>query len=205
MISVIVITHPGYEQFLPKTLESIRKQGVEHEIIIEDNTRYTLAKACNNAIERSRGEYIIRVDSDDWIANSLLKAESEYLELHPELDCVWCDYWKSFDDHSEYYANPVLEHACGAMFRKSTWEKLGGYDESLHYQEAFEFWLNFQSMGLSAHRIEKPLYYYRQHNVSMSRNINEKLATRKRILEKYALDQRNPRGTEKTRLRTAIE
>ena len=183
--SVIVITHPGYENLLPKTLNSIRKQQVSHEIILEDNPKGTLAAACNKAISRSQSDYIIRIDSDDWVANSLLKTEYDYLESHPNIDCVWCDYWKSFDSHTEYMPNPVLEHACGAMFRKSVFDKLGGYDESLHYQEAFEFWLNFHSSGFKSARIEQPLYYYRQHDISMSRNVEEKLKTRGMILRRY--------------------
>ena len=184
-VSVVVITSPGYEMFLAKTLASLRKQQVSHEVILEDNPHRTLATACNRAIDRAEGEYIVRVDSDDWVANSLLSTEAKYLDLNPDIDCVWCDYWKSFDNHTEYMAQPLLEHACGAMFRKSVWENLGGYDESLHYQEAFEFWQHFHAEGLKAVRIEQPLYYYRQHATSMSRNVKEKMKTRQMILERY--------------------
>lgn len=190
LVSVIVITHPGYERFLPKTLESARKQQVPHEVILEDNPEGTLSAACNRAIQRSNGKYIIRVDSDDWIEKSLLFLEWQYLENHPEIDCVWCDYWKSFDTHTEYMANPTLEHACGAMFKRTVWEDLNGYDESLHYQEAFEFWLHFHSKGFKAARIEQPLYYYRQHDISMSRNVEEKLKTRQGIKKRYGIYNR---------------
>ena len=169
------------------------QQSNDFEIILEENTDRTLAKACNDAIARSHGEYIVRLDADDWIDPQLLYLEADYLDTSPQVDCVWCDYWKThpkkgegFETHYlEHSPQTDLEHACGAMYRKEVWELLDGYDQDLEFQESFDFWLRFKKAGFIAERIEQPLYYYRQHPGSMSTNTEERNRVRQEILEKH--------------------
>ena len=65
------------------------------------NKKDTLAAACNKAILKANGEYIVRLDADDYIHHSLIELEKNYLDSHPEIDCVWCDYWKTYEDRME--------------------------------------------------------------------------------------------------------
>jgi len=191
--SVIVITHPQYQKYERTALDSLRQQQGECEVILHENTTTTLATACNQAISKAGGEYIVRLDSDDFLDPQLVHLEAEYLDDHPDIHCVWCDYWKTyptegdgFEVHQlEYCPQTDLEHACGAMFRKEVWEKLGGYNESLERQEAFDFWLRFERMGFKAQHIAQPLYYYRQHAGSMSSNLERRNQARIDILCQY--------------------
>lgn len=194
LVSVIVITHEKYQSLLKTALKSLKAQSkTRFEIIVEENNDRTLAKACNDAIRRAKGDYIVRLDADDFIDGRLIEIESKYLDEHPEADAVWCDYWKThprkgqgFETHYlEFCPQTELEHACGAMFRRSAWSKLGGYDEGLRYQEAFDFWLRFHKAGFKSEHIAEPLYYYRQHPGSMSTNTAEKLKTRREIQERH--------------------
>jgi len=195
-VSVIVVTHPQYLPLLETALQSLRQQqSSDFEVIVEHNEDRTLSKACNDAISRSHGKYIVRIDADDWIDPQLLYLEANHLDSSPQVDCVWCDYWKTypqkgegFETHYlEYHQNQDLEHACGAMYRKEVWELLGGYDEDLKYQESFDFWLRFRKAGFISERIDQPLYYYRQHPGSMSTNVEERERTRQEILDKHDL------------------
>lgn len=179
---------------LPTALQSLSsQQSNDFEIILQENETETLAKACNDAITRSRGQYIVRLDADDWVDPQLLYLEANHLDSRPQIDCVWCDYWKThpqkgegFETHYlEYSPQEDLEHACGAMYRKEVWELLDGYDEDLNYQESFDFWLRFKKAGFIAERLDQPLYFYRQHPGSMSTNTEEREKTRQEILEKH--------------------
>jgi len=132
------------------------------------------------------------LDGDDWIDPQMLDLEEQYLDDHPEIDCVWCDYWKSYQQegefevyHLEHCPQNDLEHACGAMYRRSVWENLGGYDGSLERQEAFDFWLRFHKAGFKAEHIPYPLYYYRQHPNSMSTDVERRNQARIEILERH--------------------
>lgn len=176
-VSVIVVTHSAYEKYLKQTLRTLKG----HEVIVQTN-QGTLAQACNRAIERSTGEYLIRVDSDDWIEPNLIELELEYLEDN-KVDAVWCDYWKTYQTGETHYMehcpNLELEHACGVLYKRECWEQLGGYNETLKYQESYDFWIRFKKRFTSK-RLEAPLYYYRQHPDSMSTN-PQRLKVRKEI------------------------
>ena len=109
--------------------------------------------------------------TDDWVDQAILEKEFQFLDENPEIDCVWCDYIQAdtlvqgdgFETFLlSHLPQMTLEHACGAMFRKSVWEELGGYDEELDYQEAFDFWCRFHDEGYRAQRLEIPLYLYRR-------------------------------------------
>ena len=157
-----------------------------------------LSRACNIGISASHGDYIVRLDADDWLDAELLKAEAEHLDNSPHLDCVWCDYLTAQkrtegEDFEVFLLSHLpqenLEHACGAMFRKSVWEDLGGYDEDLEYQEAFDFWCRFEQHGYQAARIERPMYLYRRGHQSMSTN-PERDEVRKMLEDKYGVQEK---------------
>lgn len=190
-VSVIVVVHETYIPYLPTALSSLKSQSLRHEIIIIANgcsvdcagvvaiEPSSLSHACNVGIELATGDYIVRLDADDWIDSILLEQEAQILDDNPEIDCVWCDYIQAdtamIGDGFETFIlshlpQMSLEHACGAMFRKSVWEELGGYDEGLDYQEAFDFWCRFHDQGYKAQRLPVPMYLYRRGHASMSTN-----------------------------------
>jgi glycosyltransferase involved in cell wall biosynthesis len=198
-VSLIIVTHPKYGKYLPKALQSIRQQTSKDfetilvangwpDIVADVHCDGTLAHACNRGIEAAVGEYIVRIDSDDWIEPQLIEYELEEIQKR-QVDAVWCDYWRTTEHKGEGYSvhyldphpNRELEHACGVMFKRSCWEELGGYRENLKYQESFDFWGRFQDR-FRAERLPLPLYYYRKHD-SMSSNIIERNAVRARILK----------------------
>ena len=205
-VSVIVVSHDKYLPYLRTALDSLKSQ-VPHELILVLNgcsadvsadkvisiPPTTLATACNVGISEATGDYIVRLDADDWVDSDLLLKEQEYLDNNPHADCVWCDYVEALKSNEgedwevfllEVSPQHVLEHACGAMYRKTVWENLGGYDEDLEYQEAFDFWQRFHHAGYKAERIEVPMYLYRKGHGSMSTNpIRD--AVRKQLEEKY--------------------
>ena len=202
-LSVIIVVHQEYLKYLPKALSALTSQTLNdfETIIVANGCEYedaietfpcTLAEACNIGISQAQGEYIVRLDADDWLDQELLEVEYNYLEANPSLDAVWCDYIaareisksESHTTHSlSYHPNPNLEHACGVMFRRSAWEELDGYDEDLKYQESFDFWSRFNKK-YKAGRIQRPLYIYRRGHESMSAN-PERLEVRRRLEVKY--------------------
>ena len=72
---------------------------------------------------------------------------------------------------------------CSAFFRKSSWEKVRGYDINLIYGlEDWEFWISIiRKVSTNVYKIPEICFYYRVKNVSMIKNLN----TDKR---KFALD-----------------
>lgn len=201
-VSVVIVVHSDYLKYLNAALESLKQQA-QHELIIVCNGCYfdhpdsytipdsSLARACNYGIDRASGEYILRLDADDWIDSGLI--QTLYESFDDEIDCVYCDYLQAHEHLKteefetfilSYLNHEKLEHACGAMFRKSVWEELGGYDEDLEFQEAFDFWARFHENGYKAHHINRPLYLYRRGHNSMSTH-PKRDEVRAQLEEKY--------------------
>jgi len=200
-ISVIITAH-NYGKYLKQCIESALNQTFkDYEIIVvndgsTDNTAEILeefknrvkiinlpgiglAGACNRGVKASRGEYIIRLDADDYFDENILLIESTYLDKHPEVGLVYPDYYlvdesgrviehvrmlKVGEELRLLYRNPL---AAGAMFRRKCFDEIGGYTEKPGYTEDYDFWIKFISK-FKVKNINLPLMYYRRHRGSMS-------------------------------------
>jgi len=205
-VSVIVVAHEAYVEYLAECIHSIESQHYGNELIIVNNggsvvvdemieyasthrdaviirtDPQSLAAASNRGINASTGEYFMRVDADDSITpmtvGLLVRVAASY-----NCDAVHCDYFGG--DSVRHHEK--LEHACGVLIRRETFEALGGYDESLQYQEAFDLWCRFRRDGYVSKHLPLPLYFYRTGHESMSTNIEEREKVRKMLEEKYGV------------------
>ncbi len=217
-VAVIVTAH-NYGHFLRKCLNSILNQTFkDYELIVVDDastdetpqiieefkekfgnklkaTRTNgigLAAASNAGIELSDSDYVVRLDADDWFDENILLIESHYLDMHPETDMVYSDYYTTdangnIVEHYRYMrANDELKLldrsplASGAMYKKACWAELSGYNSELKHQEDFDYWIRFVNRFTVA-CVNLPLYYYRRHGTTMSSNTMAKLAARRKV------------------------
>ncbi|MBI4347584.1 MAG: glycosyltransferase [Elusimicrobia bacterium] len=219
-VSVVVTAH-NYAKHLDQAVRSVLGQTyTDFEVVVVDDgsTDHTaslldtyaddarvhvvrldgvgLAAAANRGIAASRGEYLIRLDADDYFDENILLVESHFLDTHPNVQMVFPDYYRV--DHR----GGILEHvrlpkvhdevtlldrsplAAGAMFRRWCFEALGGYDETLAYQEDYDFWIRFIDR-FNVYNVNLPLLYYRQHDRNMSRNFERRMEARRRVKEKF--------------------
>jgi CMP-N-acetylneuraminic acid synthetase len=221
-VSVIITAH-NYGKYLRQCLDSVLAQTYEdYEMVIvddgsTDNTAEILeeyqkkhktqikilrlpglglASACNRGVNLSEGEYLIRLDADDYFDENILLVEAAYLDTHPNVDLVFPDYYRVTED------GKIIEHvrllrveeeirllhrsplAAGAMFRRKCFEELGGYNEKLRFQEDYDFWLRFISR-YKVKNINLPLMYYRQHPFSMSRDFYGRMEARRYVKEEF--------------------
>jgi N-acylneuraminate cytidylyltransferase/CMP-N,N'-diacetyllegionaminic acid synthase len=70
------------------------------------------------------------------------------------------------------------------MYRRSAWEQIGGYNESLDYQEDYDFWIKFITK-FDVHNVNLPLMYYRQHGSSMSTNFSARMNARRDVKRSF--------------------
>ena len=63
---------------------------------------------------------------------------------------------------------------CSAMYRKSDWDQIGGYDETLTSGlEDWEFWIAILKNGGGVKCLEEVGFYYRIKNDSMVKELNQ--------------------------------
>ena len=193
-VSVIVATH-NREIYLGRAIRSLIDQSFpkdDFEILVvddgsTDNTgrilqsfgdwirvislpeQKGLPAACNTGISQALGRYTIRVDADDYVHEDLLRIEYLFLTLNREYDAIACDYYMVDDNErriGRFNAdeNPI---GCGIMFKKDNLVAIGLYDENFMILGDDDLRIRYLQ-NYNIHRIELPLYRYRQHESNMT-------------------------------------
>ncbi len=146
----------------------------------------------NNGIRRARGEYILCLDADDLIEPTMLSECAAALDANKNVGVAYtdrCDFNNDNpSDQKIYKAEPYNLHRlrtachiwCCSMFRKTAWEKVGGYRTNVRGMEDWDFWIACGAKGVYGHYIPKPLFDYRLHGESLftevKKNFQAKMA-----------------------------
>ena len=223
LVTVYVVNH-NYGHYLPQAMESLFSQTFKNfEILLIDDgstdgsqdivesyqehpnvfpvlqRNQGLTVTNNIALRLARGEYIMRLDADDYLDPNALTVMSSALDQNSDVGMVFPDYYE-VDERGEII-NLVRRHdfdkvtmldqpAHGActMIRRRMLQEVGGYDESYSCQDGYDLWIRF----IQRHQVKNinlPLFYYRQHGKSLTRNENRLLDTRNKILRKFNVSQ----------------
>lgn len=141
-----------------------------------------LSAARNNGIREAKGAYILPLDADDKIGPGYLEDAVRILDRHPAIGIVYCEAayfgirdgrW-SLPDYSpdRLLLNNVI--FCSALFRRSHWEEVGGYNVNMIYGwEDWDFWLTLIRVGAKVYRIPKVHFFYRIREASMVNAMDE--------------------------------
>lgn len=194
MVSVVV---PAYnmEQYIAETLDSILGSTYSNiEVIVVDDgskdatisivesyikrdNRVSLltqanagpSRARNNAIEHSRGEYILPVDADDIISPTFIASAVDAIEKDDSIKVVSCR-CEFFGLRSGEWALPDFtlkdlaldNRVCAtSLYRRADWEKAGGYSETIIAREDWAFWIAMLKDGGKVHKLPEVGLYYR--------------------------------------------
>lgn len=211
----------NYGRYLEEAVESVLKQNYDDwELIIiddgsTDNTQAVLAKykdtpkiriysqknqgltkSNNKAIKLSRGEYIMRLDADDYLDENAVLVMANVLDKKPDVSLVYPDYWIVSDEgellrlerrakiYDEDKLLDIPSHAACAMIRKSCLVELGGYNENIPRQDGYDLWLRLVQK-YQVYNVNLPLFYYRRHGASMSSHMDNLLRTRQQIKRSF--------------------
>lgn len=148
----------------------------------------------NIALRAARGKYIMRLDADDWLDQHALQVLSGVLERESNVGLVFPNYYMTDVEgrvlemvRRHDFENVTLHdqpaHGACTMARRDLLQEIGGYDESFRCQDGYDIWLRFIRHA-EVRNVDLPLFYYRQHGNSLTRNESRILETRARIIEK---------------------
>ncbi len=169
--------------------------------IVEQRNR-GLSVSNNIAIRLSNGRYIMRLDADDFLDENALLVMSHVLDTRPEIGLVYPDYYvvddagemielvrrKKIDVEVDLLDLPA--HGACTMIRRECLVELGGYDETITCQDGYELWLRFIESFKPAN-VNVPLFYYRQHEGSLTTDQRHILETRSRIKQNFVKNYRS--------------
>jgi len=166
-------------------------------LITQDNQGQSIAR--NNGIKKATGEYILNLDSDDYFEKSFCgRAVKKFLE-DSQIKIITC-HARRFDEKGEIdvfvprggnlenflFANAALG---SVMFKKTDWEKTGGYEEELPILgfEDWEFYIQLLKSGGYAYIIPEVLFNYQIRENSTTNRIKDlKFDKLKNIIFKHS-------------------
>jgi glycosyltransferase involved in cell wall biosynthesis len=182
-VSVVLPVWNG-ERYLKQTIESILAQRFsDFELIIVDDgstdgtphviksfdsdprircyrqPNMGLVAALNKGLELSRGEFIARIDADDFSMPERLALQTETLVKDPSVAVVGSAI-RIVDENGHLLrdvtypasANTRMANECAlahaaVMFRKDVIMRLGGYREAFRHAEDYDLWLRVSEIS----------------------------------------------------------
>lgn len=215
MKPVLSIIVPAFnvENYIEECITSILKQSFTNFelLLIDDGSTDNSGKICdeyalkdnrvrvfhganrgvsfsrNLGIANSKGELIMYVDGDDFIADSMCEKLVGAIE-ESDADIAFCDYQFALDDHVEpsksydwhqqgieglkEYIEDVWTTVWGNVHRKSLYDNDISSPEGVRYCEDFHLMVRLCSNARKVAKVAEPLYSYRQRTDSMVHNIS---------------------------------
>lgn len=136
--------------------------------------------ARNSGVRRGTGAMVFPLDDDDRLAPQCLERLTAVLIAEPEIDCVYPDLalfgtvtgvlQYGLGDERTLVEEQWLPGA-GCLYRRSLWERVGGYCEDAALRlghEDWEFYLAAAEGGFQARHVPEALYRYRVGSLSLS-------------------------------------
>lgn len=182
----IIIPYRVNRGYLDKAIESIHLQNYPGAIeIIQSNHDEGVSFNINRGIEMASGEFIKYLCEDDWLPVNSIKDSVEGIQGHDFIHGKAYGYFhqNNIVEYEPPIKHPTLEqnstknviHGGSLMYRKSVFERIGMFDESLDCAEELEMNLRCLQSGMSIGYVDSFLYYYRRHEQqkSLGKGVNQ--------------------------------
>jgi hypothetical protein len=135
--------------------------------------------ALNKGFAQARGEFFFWINGDDllmpgtldkarafflehptcqWLAGNLVYIDAQDRVLRVARDGRWHDWL--------YRHAPVRVYGPTSIFSRELFERVGGFDESLHYMMDTDLWLRFKAVGARYERLPHVCWAFRVHEGS---------------------------------------
>lgn len=153
-------------------IEFVKKYNDPRIKVFRNNKNMGLVFSLNKAIDKSRGNYLVRMDGDDLSVPNRLEILYEYISNHPEYSVVGSRAMEFFDstdigilgktgekDMRSIMRGDIIIHASAIMNKKSI-QSIGGYKDYTRAEDLV-LWCELLLSGHKLITIEHELYWYR--------------------------------------------
>ncbi|MFC2170836.1 glycosyltransferase family 2 protein [Calditrichota bacterium] len=220
-ITVYIPSH-NYGKFLEQAIESVMRQSVNNWelLLIDDNSADNTSEVlnlyrgdprirlfrtdgigligvANLALNEAQGEYIIRLDGDDYFDENILLVLSHYLDQNPSAALVFPDFYLvdanggiiSLERREKLYQqNHMLDvPANGActLVRTQILKDAGGYRTDIDAHDGFDLWVKMCRQFKCAN-INLPLFFYRRHGKNLTEK-NYRIFNARRHIKRFMI------------------
>ncbi|OSB14031.1 glycosyltransferase [Clostridium botulinum] len=164
----------------------------------------------NYGVDKSTGDYIVFMDSDDLASPYLIEKSLKNLKnMNKENDEKWILSYTSYvqiDENDniisdtikgiqvepeeilgyEFVRNTIITTS-GVIIYKSTFLKAGKFNKNLSYSEDWDLWLKVAALGGFSY-VDEPLIKVRRRENSLSSNLRNMKEGERTVLNQYSLD-----------------
>ena len=202
-----VIPVKGDRPFFKDALASLESQGMgeELEVIVQDGDVEPdsgQSDALNKGFAKAKGEWLFWLNADDVLLPGALKKVSDRIHKLDRIDwlagnvvymdksgrakwCAWDRGWKL-----SYAGLPVQVYGPSSFFRRTLFEKSGGFDVSLKYAMDVDLWCRFRKMGYWYKKIPDFVWGFRIHEGSKTSSAQEGCWTQEQAAEQDNVNER---------------
>lgn len=184
--------------------EILKKFEGHKKIKIIYQKKIGMVKSIIKSINITNSEYFVRLDADDWLHKDYLKKTIKIINSNKKIALVFPDYFEvnstgkiisqikrnKFDEKNTLLDFPA--HGACTLFRRSLYNKTEGYSSKIEAQDGYDIWLKLIK-NYQVKNINQTLFYYRQHNENLTKNISKILDSRYKILNDQLRNKNNRR------------
>ena len=151
-------------------------------ILLERNVGFS--NALNIGLDKAKGEFVMRLDSDDFMLPSRIDRQVSYLRKHPEVDVLGSNtfyfnhnrrsvagrsYFPEFNaDIANEFKHGDIALCHGAIMGKAAFYKRFKYNQSAFPFEEYDLFSRMVLAGGVFYNLNEPLTYYRMYNQNAS-------------------------------------
>lgn len=174
-IEIILVNDGSTDVSTISTIQDIVENNKNIQYLNQPNLG--LGTARNNGIKMAKGKYIIPLDADNKLRSEFINQTITILNNNPDVDVVHGNaqmfgnkntVWKGKPFYfPEMLINNYIDACAG--FRKSTWEKVGGYDENMPVMgfEDWDLWIRMAIDDCKFQYVDNVFFDYRVRDNSM--------------------------------------
>ncbi len=164
-------------------------EEIDSRIRMTEESQQGVMYASNKGADLAVGEYISRMDADDWAFPDKLRKQSEFLDGNPEFGAVaglveyishsentegfsryveWSNSVQCYDDifFRRFIESPIVNPS--AMWRKSVGDKFGLYRAG-DFPEDYEMWLRWLDEGVKILKLPFPVLKWYDSDTRLTR------------------------------------
>lgn len=198
--SVIDQSYKNWEIFLfldactDNSEEIAKKFKSENKIkIFVNKKKKGLVRCANTALKLTSAKYFTRLDADDFLHKKAYELIINEFNQDKTISLVYTDYYYTdefgniidvnFNINKKKQDNPA--HGACSVFLREKFYKYGGYNKLFKAQDGYDLWISFLQKNFKIKNLDIPLFFYRQHSSSMSKNLGKILNERSKIQRFY--------------------
>lgn len=192
ILSIINQTYKNFELIIVDDCgkndvkDMVEKFNDKRIIVLKNKKNSGLATSLNNALKVAKGEYIMRMDTDDIAINNRFELQIKFANSHPEYSLIGSRH-TIFDENGEYEISNIVGEIdknkfirgtpfChpSLLIRKKALIDIGGYPLYNRAQD-YAMEMNMYAKGYKGYIMNEVLLKYRQYaNSYKKRNLKAK-------------------------------